>query len=426
MSIQKIDQEKLANKYSAVRSFTERLVQPLNMEDFIIQSMEDASPPKWHLAHTTWFFERFLLKEFLTDYNGFDDHFDYLFNSYYETAGPFHPRIERGLITRPSVEEVFAYRKHVDKYIKKLLMSDSMDEMGEEIGSLLEIGLNHEQQHQELLLTDIKYNLSRNPFLPAYQRNESKEYESSTEPVTFIEMEGGLVEIGNHGKSFCFDNEKPVHKVWLDSYRLATRPVTNDEFCAFIEDGGYKKPQYWLSDGWSTIQKNQWEAPLYWFEREGEWCTYTLAGEQRLNPNDPVCHVSFYEADAFARWSGKRLPTEEEWENAFSSQTIEGNLADSGRFHPQTAKHTNQTPFLQAFGDVWEWTKSPYVSYPGNKPYEGTLGEYNAKFMCNQMVLRGGSCATPASHIRATYRNFFQPEKRWQFSGFRLAGDIHQ
>ncbi|MDN4523118.1 ergothioneine biosynthesis protein EgtB [Fictibacillus fluitans] len=425
MSIQKIDQQKLVNEYAAVRSFTEKVVKPLNPEDFIIQSMEDASPPKWHLAHTTWFFERFLLKGYLADYNEFNIQFDYLFNSYYETAGPFHPRIERGLITRPSVEEVFGYRKHVDHYIKELLTSGRMDDQGEEIKSLIEIGLNHEQQHQELLLTDIKYNLSRNPLLPAYQTREKKETEREPEPVTYIEIEGGLIETGNNGESFCFDNEKPVHKVWLNSYRLASRPVTNAEYCAFIDDGGYSKPQYWLSDGWSTVCKNKWEAPLYWFKRKEGWCTFTLAGEQRLHPNEPVCHVSFYEADAFARWSGKRLPTEEEWEYACCTQNIEGNLADTGRFHPQTAQRTDE-PFLQIFGDVWEWTKSPYVSYPGNKPYEGTLGEYNAKFMCNQMVLRGGSCATPSSHIRPTYRNFFQPEKRWQFSGFRLAEDIPQ
>ncbi|SFD93090.1 ergothioneine biosynthesis protein EgtB [Bacillus sp. OV194] len=422
MKTQATEMNKMLKSYQTVRSFSEMLVQPLNLEDFIIQSMEDTSPPKWHLAHTTWFYEKFILKEFAEDYRGFNDQFDYLFNSYYETVGPFHPRIQRGLITRPSVEEVFEYRSYVDVHMADLLESGISEEKKKELLQVLEIGLHHEQQHQELLLTDIKYNLSQNPFLPAYQEQKERN-KPSAGAATYVELKSGLFEIGNNGEMFCFDNETPLHNVWLEPYKLATHLVTNGEYLAFIEDGGYKKPQFWLSDGWSVVCKNQWESPLYWFKRDDEWHVYTLGGEKKLDHDEPVCHVSFYEADAYARWAGKRLPTEQEWEHALAGKKVEGNFAESGNYHPVSSGLHEDGPLYQTFGDVWEWTKSPYVSYPGNKPYEGALGEYNAKFMCNQMVLRGGSCATSSSHFRPTYRNFFQPEKRWQFSGIRLAED---
>ncbi|MCK6257263.1 ergothioneine biosynthesis protein EgtB [Fictibacillus sp. KIGAM418] len=417
------EKENMLKSYQTVRTFSEQLVQPLNLEDFIIQSMEDTSPPKWHLAHTTWFYEKFILKEFAEDYQGFNVQFDYLFNSYYETVGPFHPRIQRGLITRPSVEEVFEYRRYVDLHMADLLESDKPEEKKEELVRVLKIGLHHEQQHQELLLTDIKHNLAQNPFLPSYQEQEKKNIPAAGSP-SFVAVEGGLIEIGHSGEGFCFDNETPLHKVWLDSYKLSSHLVTNRDYLAFINDEGYKKPQFWLSDGWNTVCKYQWESPLYWFKREDEWHVYTLGGVKKLDPDEPVCHVSFYEADAYARWAGKRLPTEQEWEHALASQKIEGNFAENENYHPLPCGLNKSGPFYQAFGDVWEWTKSPYVSYPGNKPYEGALGEYNAKFMCNQMVLRGGSCATSSSHFRPSYRNFFQPEKRWQFSGIRLAEDV--
>ncbi|MDN4073161.1 ergothioneine biosynthesis protein EgtB [Fictibacillus terranigra] len=422
----KIDTTKTNNmleSYRTVRAFSEQLVQPLNLEDFNIQSMEDASPPKWHLAHTTWFYEKFILKAFGDDYKGFNDQFDYLFNSYYETIGPFHPRIQRGMITRPSVEEVLEYRRHVDLHMADLLASSVFEDKKEELVSVLEIGLHHEQQHQELLLTDIKHNLSQNPFLPSYREPLTKNI-PAPRTTSFVPVEGGLIEIGHSGEVFCFDNETPLHKVWLEPYKLCSHLVTNKEYLAFMNDGGYKKPQYWLSDGWNTVCKYQWESPLYWFKRDEEWHVYTLGGEKMLDPQEPVCHVSYFEADAYARWAGKRLPTEQEWEHALAGQETNGNFADNGNYHPVPFGLKEAGPFYQAFGDVWEWTKSPYISYPGNKPYDGALGEYNAKFMCNQMVLRGGSCATSSSHFRLSYRNFFQPEKRWQFSGIRLAEDV--
>lgn len=424
MSIQHIDLAKKEREYSTVRSFSEKLVLPLHKEDFIIQSMEDVSPPKWHLAHTTWFFEKFILKECVPHYKAFNEQFDYLFNSYYETVGPFHPRIQRGLITRPTVDEVLDYRQHVDSHMKEFLTSSVREEKKQKVMSLLDIGIHHEQQHQELLLTDIKFNLSNNPFLPAYQSSLDQKESQASNGSRFINVEGGLINIGYGGASFSFDNERPVHKVWLEPYRLASHLVTNEEYLEFMEDGGYEKPEYWLSDGWYAVKQNNWSSPLYWFQQDEEWCMYTLSGVKAVNLAEPVCHVSFYEADAYARWAGKRLPTEQEWEHA-ASTPIQGNFAEAEVFHPSSAEWDENSSFYQMYGDVWEWTKSPYVSYPGNQPYEGALGEYNAKFMCNQMVLRGGSCATSSSHIRSTYRNFFQPDKRWQFSGIRLAEDGH-
>ncbi|MFC3883466.1 ergothioneine biosynthesis protein EgtB [Bacillus songklensis] len=412
--------DRISSHYKAIRAFTEEIVRPLEIEDFIIQATADVSPPKWHMAHTTWFFERFILKEFKTDYTEFNPHFDYLFNSYYETIGPFHPRHKRGVLTRPTVEEVHTYRKYIDENIFELLEYVD-DKTLKEINGLLEIGLQHEQQHQELLLTDIKYNFSQNPLTPVYAA--SKETPQENTPSLFKEFQGGLVEIGHHGEGFSFDNECPRHKVWLEPYKLATRSVTNGEFLAFMEDGGYEEPKYWLSDGWAAVKKFGWNSPLYWRKKKKEWTQFTLSGEKLLNLDEPVCHVSFYEADAYARWAGKRLPTEQEWEHAAEGIIPKGNFAENHYLHPVSTVLEESGPLFKMYGDVWEWTRSSYSPYPGSKPLEGALGEYNAKFMCNQVVLRGGSCATPSSHIRATYRNFFQPEKRWQFSGIRLAED---
>ncbi|WP_338781603.1 ergothioneine biosynthesis protein EgtB [Metabacillus sp. FJAT-52054] len=416
----KNDQKQLLKRFKEVRYLTEQLTEPLETEDFVVQGMVDASPPKWHLAHTTWFFERFILKDHLPEYEELNPQFDYLFNSYYETIGPFHPRNQRGLLTRPTAREVFSYRNYVNAHIEKLL-NNLPESKAELVLELLEIGLQHEQQHQELLLTDIKYNFSQNPLLPVY--SESSEPSGINRRVfEMIPLDGGLAEIGHSGGDFCFDNESPRHKVYLEPFSLASHPVTNGEYLKFIEAGGYEKPEYWLSDGWAHIKKEGWNAPMYWFKAEDGWNSFTLGGQKKIGLDEPVCHVSFYEADAYARWAGKRLPTESEWEYALEDTVCDGNFVESRTFHPRSARSGNGK-FHQAYGDVWEWTASAYSPYPGSKPLEGALGEYNAKFMCNQMVLRGGSCATSSSHIRSSYRNFFQPEKRWQFSGFRLAED---
>ncbi|MBS2968728.1 ergothioneine biosynthesis protein EgtB [Metabacillus sp. KIGAM252] len=414
------DQKQLLKRFKEVRYLSEQLTEPLEIEDFVVQGMADASPPKWHLAHTTWFFERFILKDHLAGYEELNPQFDYLFNSYYETIGPFHPRNQRGLLTRPTAKEVFSYRNYVNAHIEKLF-NDLPESKAELVLDLLEIGLQHEQQHQELLLTDIKYNFAQNPLLPVYSEASEPSGINSRE-FAMIPIDGGLAEIGHSGRDFCFDNESPRHKVYLEPFSLASHPVTNGEYVKFIEGGGYEKPEYWLSDGWTHIKKEGWNAPMYWFKAEDGWNTFTLSGQKKIGLDEPVCHVSFYEADAYARWAGKRLPTEAEWEHALESTVCEGNFVESRNFHPRPANSRNGK-FYQAYGDVWEWTASAYTPYPGSKPLEGALGEYNAKFMCNQMVLRGGSCATSSSHIRSSYRNFFQPEKRWQFSGFRLAED---
>ncbi|RAS71964.1 ergothioneine biosynthesis protein EgtB [Priestia endophytica] len=413
--------ENIAEKYKEVRTCTEKIVAPLQTEDYIIQAGPDASPPKWHLAHTTWFFERFVLKEYKTTYEALNNQFDYLFNSYYETVGEFHPRAQRGVLARPSIEEVKQYRYYIDAHMKELF-EELTEENRDKVLSIVEIGLQHEQQHQELLLTDIKYNFFTNPLLPAYI-SQTTEENGKRKETSFIEIEGGLIEVGHDNSSFSFDNERPRHKVWLESYRIADAPVTNREYIEFIEDGGYERPELWLSDGWAHIKKEGWTHPLYWKKDGEEWSIFTLHGQSALNLDEPVCHVSFYEGDAFARWKGKRLPTEQEWEHVFSRIECEGNFVENNLYHPNS-HYKGNGPLYKGYGDVWEWTRSPYVPYPKSKPLEGALGEYNAKFMCNQMVLKGGSCATPHSHIRPTYRNFFQPEKRWQFTGFRLAEDV--
>lgn len=413
----------LLHSYETTRMMTNKLVEPLETEDYTIQSIPDVSPPKWHMAHTTWFFETFILKEYNESYRSFHEEFDYLFNSYYESVGSFFPRHSRGLLSRPSIDKVRRYRKDIDEEITQLInLAD--ETLLVEIAGLIEIGLHHEQQHQELLMTDIKYNFSINPLKPIYRELESMETTKAS-PLEWLSFEGGLVETGiNEGNGFSFDNERPVHKVWLEPFDLATRTVTNGEYLAFIEDGGYKRAEFWLSDGWSTVKNQSWEAPLHWENKDGEWYNFTLHGLVPVNNEEPVTHISYYEAEAYASWAGKRLPTEAEWEVAVRDQPIEGNFVEDGVYHPVASVKNGEGQLQKAYGDVWEWTKSPYMPYPGNKPLDGALGEYNAKFMSSQMILRGGSCVTSQSHIRPSYRNFFAPDKRWQFTGIRLAGDV--
>lgn len=408
-----------AADYASVRGASLRIAAPLSPEDCAVQSMPDVSPAKWHLAHTSWFFEQFLLCPHLPGYRVFHERFGYLFNSYYEAVGPRHSRPERGLLTRPSLDEVLCYRVHVDEHMARLMDATCWRA---ELRPLLELGLNHEQQHQELMLTDIKHVLSRNPLEPCYRDDlASPAARGRDRPLDrWVDVDGGLHAIGTDAETgFCFDNETPMHRVWLEPYRIASRPVTNAEYREFIRDGGYDEARHWLSDGWATVQQEGWRRPLYWSEDlESE---FTLGGRRDISPEAPVCHVSFYEADAFARWAGARLPTEAEWEIAASGSTPTSNFADADVLHPSPA-NGDTTP-AQMFGDVWEWTSSAYASYPGFRPVAGAIGEYNGKFMCNQLVLRGGSCATPADHVRATYRNFFYPRSRWQFMGLRLAKD---
>jgi ergothioneine biosynthesis protein EgtB len=404
-----------AEKYASIREVSTRLAAPLSAEDCTIQSMPDASPVKWHLAHTTWFFETFVLAPHQRGYRVFDANFGYLFNSYYNAIGARHPRPERGMLSRPSLDKVLAYRRHVDGAMLAGVPAQAAE--------LVELGLQHEQQHQELILTDVKHLLSRNPLRPAYQKQW---------PLTpihgrkrgWIPHDAGLYEIGHRGGGFAFDNEAPRHNAWLDAFCIATHPVTHGDWIEFIDDGGYQRPELWLSAGWDAVASRGWQAPQYWEKRDGRWTVFTLHGQAPVDPLTPICHVSFYEAEAFARWASERLPTEAEWEVAARGAALEGNFMESGALHPLPLREApaDGTP-AQPFGDVWEWTRSDYGPYPGFKPAEGAVGEYNGKFMSGQYVLRGGSCVTPASHIRATYRNFFPPDARWQFSGLRLARD---
>jgi len=406
-----------AERYLAIRAVSRALARPLSAEDCAIQSMPDASPVKWHLAHTTWFFETFVLEPHAPRYRAFDPAYRMLFNSYYNALGERHPRAERGMLSRPSLTEVSAYREHVDQAMQRFL-ADSAAARG-----LVELGLQHEQQHQELILTDVKHLLSRNPLGPAYQKQWPLTPILARKPL-WLSFEGGMREIGHAGGGFAFDNEGPRHRVWLEPFEIASHPVTHGDFIAFIEDGGYRRPELWLSAGWDAARARGWEAPGYWRRRDGAWRTFTLHGEAPVDPNTPVCHVSFYEAEAFARWAGARLPSEAEWELAAAPEPLAGNFLESAALHPLALREAPAPGRLaQAFGDVWEWTRSDYAPYPGFAPAAGAVGEYNGKFMSGQYVLRGGSCATPASHIRATYRNFFPPEARWQFSGLRLARD---
>ena len=408
----------LLDRFLSVRRLTEALAEPLSPEDQTVQSMPDASPTKWHLAHTTWFFETFLLKPQLAGYRPFDPAYEYLFNSYYEAVGPRHPRPYRGLLSRPTVDAVGAYRDHVTAAMLRLIEAAG-EAVWRQIAPLIELGLHHEQQHQELILMDIKHALSLNPLFPAYAPDRAPMTDGAA--LRWIDFEGGLVEIGHAGEGFAFDNEGPRHRTWVDPFALATRLVTCGEYEAFIADGGYRRPDLWLSAAWECVTQRGWQAPLYWHD-EG---VFTLAGLRPRRSEEPVCHVSFYEAAAYAKWAGKRLPREAEWEIA-ASDAADGNLLDAdapygGVLHPAPAGSEGLT---QMIGDVWEWTASPYVAYPGYREPAGAIGEYNGKFMANQMVLRGGCAATPRHHIRTTYRNFFPPDARWMFGGIRLAEDL--
>jgi ergothioneine biosynthesis protein EgtB len=410
----------LTADYVAVRAQTERLCEPLATEDYVVQSMDDVSPTKWHLAHTSWFFETFLLKPHLDDYREFDPAYAFLFNSYYTQAGERHCRAQRGYISRPTVAEVFAYRQHVDASMTRLLERRGDDRT---IADLLVLGLNHEQQHQELLVTDIKHVFSVNPLRPVYRERTIRSAPGAT-PLEWVSFEGGVVEIGHAGSDFCYDNETPRHRVFIEPFRLSSRLVTNGEYLEFMNDGGYARPELWLSMGWADVQAQGLTEPFYWERRDGEWWMFTLSGMRRVEPHEPVCHLSYFEADAYARWRGVRLPTEAEWEmaaEASNARPESGSFVEDGAFHPLPAQQG--AGVKQMFGDVWEWTQSQYSPYPGYRPAAGAIGEYNGKFMCNQFVLRGGSCATPRSHIRSTYRNFFPPEATWQFTGVRLADD---
>ena len=405
--------------YREVRHTSERLGEPLSDADATVQSMPDASPAKWHLAHTTWFFEAMVLSRYLNGYKPFDEGFTFLFNSYYETVGARQPRPRRGMITRPSLDEIYAYRAHVDQAIARLLNSRPTRAVAE----LIELGCHHEQQHQELLLTDILHLFAQNPIRPAYRDPAPVKVETEAPPApSFTDFEGGIVEIGHGGAGFAFDSEGPRHRVLIEPFRLADRLVTNTEWMEFIEDGGYAKPLLWLSEGWAKVVAEGWSRPLYWETREGQHWTMTLRGFQLVDPTAPVAHVSYFEADAFATWSGMRLPSEAEWEVAAQRLDMDGNFMDLNRLRPRPAC-PRKTGVQQMFGDVWEWTRSPFSPYPRFRAAEGAVGEYNGKFMSGQFVLRGGSRVTPPGHLRATYRNFFPAHMRWQFAGLRLAAD---
>jgi len=414
----------LAERYLRVRRSSLNLCRTLEPEDFVVQSMPSVSPTKWHLAHTTWFFEQFILVANIPDYVVFDDRFHYLFNSYYNTKGRMHPRAIRGLLSRPGVATIKAYREYVDDYMLRLMKNNH----DQDLEYLVVLGLNHEQQHQELMLTDIKHVFSINPFQPALLDIESRRRAAPLPDVGFSSFAGGMVRIGADRESFCFDNETPRHEVFLKEFQLADRLVTNAEFAAFIDDNGYGESTLWLSDGSTWLESEGIDRPLYW--SDDRTTEFTLGGLRDIDPDAPVSHISFYEADAYARWAGARLPIEAEWEtaaktiNSTQRNSNHGNFLESGFHHPQPVADDSVTGLAQIFGDTWEWTASPYMSYPGFRPLNGSLGEYNGKFMCNQMVCRGGSCVTPVDHIRSTYRNFFYPHERWQFFGIRLARDI--
>ncbi len=409
----------LQKRFGRVRRRSQKLAEPLPIEDQVVQTMPEVSPTKWHLAHTTWFFETFVAGAYSEDYREFHEEFGDLFNSYYRGVGPCFERGRRGTIGRPGVATILEYRSHVDSAI---------DEMFESSGdatpwdAMVEVGLEHEYQHQELILTDIKHVLANNPLNPAYRREcagSRPEGDGRRRgDDDWLEVDGGLYEIGDDGdEGFAFDNEGPRHRRYVDGFRLASQPVTCGQYLEFIDDGGYERSKLWLSEGWAAVENQQWEAPLYWEERDGRWWMMTLGGMRPVDPAEPVCHVSYFEADAYARWAGGRLPTEAEWEIAAREYPVAGNFAASGRFHPEALGDED----YRLYGDVWEWTSSAYGPYPGFEPWDDTLGEYNGKFMCNQYVLRGGSCVSCADQIRPTYRNYFAPDARWQFSGIRLA-----
>lgn len=408
----------LARHFAAIRRQTLELAAPLSEADLTIQAVEFASPGKWHLAHTTWFFEEFVLRQLGKAFPDSED-YRYLFNSYYEAIGSRHPRAIRGLITRPGLAEVLDYRSRIDEAMAQALAGD----ISPELQAIVELGLHHEQQHQELFLTDILYNLAQNPLHPACYSQAQDTAEPLRMPDAMVGFAGGLQQIGHAGGGFGFDNEFPQHKAYLEPFLMASNLVSNGDWIAFIEDSGYDNPLLWLSDGWATVQAEGWQMPLYWEKRDDGYHGMTLYGLLPVDPAAPVTHVSYFEAEAYARWAGKRLPTEMEWEVAASPQDIRGHFADSGIYRPLPAMAGSGEPLRQLYGTVWEWTASPYVAYPGFRPNGGAVGEYNGKFMNGQYVLRGGSCATPAGHIRASYRNFFYPQQRWQFTGVRLAED---
>jgi ergothioneine biosynthesis protein EgtB len=408
----------LLKRYYGVRMMMESLCEPLVTEDYVVQSMPEASPAKWHLAHTSWFFETFVLETGDPAYRPIDDRYRYLFNSYYYTVGPMHLRPERGLISRPTVKEIYAYRHHVDKGMERFLQ-DSAGETLATFAPVVTLGLNHCQQHQELLLTDLKHAFWKNPLLPTYRQQLLTSADEPV-PLRWVSFAEGMHEIGHDGEGFAFDNEGPRHRVFVAPFKLGRRLVTNGEYLAFMNAGGYDKPELWLSDGWTTRIEEHWDAPLYWVKGDKDWRQFTLGGVRDLNEAEPVCHVSYYEADAYARWAGARLPTEAEWEVAAEDAPVTGKFLESGRFHPAPA-FEGERSLIQLYGDAWQWTQSAYSAYPGYQPLAGALGEYNGKFMSGQMVLRGASCVTPRSHARRTYRNFFPPKMRWQFVGIRLA-----
>ncbi len=413
----------LTKRYNTIRQQSIAICQPLHTEDYVVQPTGDVSPPKWHLGHTTWFFENFILIEQLADYQPFNLKLNYFFNSYYESQGPRILRTNRGNMTRPSVQDVLDYRTYVDQAMDQLLAQFANDsEIPEALSHLLEVGLQHEQQHQELLVTDIKYILGTNPLFPSYQTKNNTAISTITRPLNWIPIQEGVYEIGYTGKDFCWDNEHSVHKVYLHDFEIADRLVTNGEYLQFMQANGYGQHEHWLSEGWEWAKQLPVKAPLYWYEKDGEWYQYTLRGLEKINLNEPVAHISYFEADAYAQWKGWRLPTEFEWEVAckrlHSTIPENGNFLETQNFHPIATQTEADTQFL---GSVWEWTGSAYLPYPNYPRFKGALGEYNGKFMVNQMVLRGGSCATPISHARMTYRNFFQTDKRWQFTGIRLA-----
>lgn len=436
----------VCNSFTECRRRTVALTDGISDADATVQSMSDASPAKWHLAHTTWFFERFVLREADPAMGPFDERYDYLFNSYYETIGARHPRPQRGMITRPGLAGILRYRTHVDRGIERWLQHCALHDpqAAARLYERIELGIQHEQQHQELILTDLLHLFSRNPLAPAYRPvAETANEATDAEPVApgaarFVAFEGGRHFAGHSGNGFAYDCEGPRHETLLLPFAIADRPVTNAEWRDFIDDGGYRTPLLWLSDGWDRVRLESWEAPLYWrVDDHGDWRTMTLHGERTPDPAAPVTHVSYFEADAYARWAGKRLPTEFEWEAA-ARQTLRaggesavdeeqpirsGNFSETGRFEPAPADAPQAGRLRQMFGDVWEWTSSAFAAYPGFRPAAGAVGEYNGKFMCGQYVLRGGSCATPRGHVRSTYRNFFPPHARWQFSGVRLAED---
>jgi len=408
--------------YLEVRAATVELCAPLAAEDFVVQSMPDASPAKWHLAHTSWFFEEFVLARAVADYRPYAEPYRYLFNSYYNAVGPMHCRAARGMLSRPTVAQIMGYRAAIDEQMAALLDAGALTDG---LQAVLTLGLEHERQHQELLLTDIKHLFSLNPLLPAY-RQRPRQQPTRALPLRYVSFEGGLTEIGHAGAGFCFDNELPRHRALILPFRLANRPVTNGEYLEFVRAGGYEDARLWLSDGWALARREGWCRPIYWSASLAE--EFTLTGVRELDPEAPLCHVSCYEADAFARWAGGRLPTEFEWELAAGTTPVSGNFVERSQWHPQAVAMSavgSDAPDMleQMFGDVWEWTQSAYAPYPGYSPAAGALGEYNGKFMINQLVLRGGSCATAQAHIRASYRNFFPAAARWQFSGVRLAGD---